>query len=162
MNQTRCIRIMPNNQGAMILFLNRNNIPLSWPVSTCKIPALCIVFLASVDLLSPPPQAFKSICVPFLGYALSSIEGRVAIEYFDPRPEIQKKNYAFKCHRKVTELHFWASYVWVSTIISDEQREKPYVLVLIGCRQSPNALSSERYCLPSQARLSFPFFFVLP
>lgn len=33
------------------------------------------------------------------GYALSSIEGRVAIEYFDPNPEIQKKKYAFKCHR---------------------------------------------------------------
>jgi len=33
------------------------------------------------------------------GYALSSIEGRVAIEYFDPSPEIQQKKYAFKCHR---------------------------------------------------------------
>eukprot|EP00808_Paulinella_micropora_P015396 g6005.t1 len=34
------------------------------------------------------------------GYALSSIEGRVAIEYIDPNPEVQKKKYAFKCHRK--------------------------------------------------------------
>lgn len=34
------------------------------------------------------------------GYALSSIEGRVAIEYLDPSPKAQKKNYAFKCHRK--------------------------------------------------------------
>jgi len=34
------------------------------------------------------------------GYALSSIEGRVAIEYFDPSPKVQKKKYAFKCHRK--------------------------------------------------------------
>lgn len=33
------------------------------------------------------------------GYVLSSIEGRVAVEYFDPNPEIQKKKYAFKCHR---------------------------------------------------------------
>jgi len=33
------------------------------------------------------------------GYALSSIEGRVAMEYFDPSPEIQTKKYAFKCHR---------------------------------------------------------------
>lgn len=33
------------------------------------------------------------------GYALSSIEGRVAIEYFDPSPDVQKKKYAFKCHR---------------------------------------------------------------
>lgn len=33
------------------------------------------------------------------GYVVSSIEGRVAVEYFDPLPEIQKKKYAFKCHR---------------------------------------------------------------
>lgn len=35
----------------------------------------------------------------FIGYVLSSIEGRVAVEFFDPSPEIQKKKYAFKCHR---------------------------------------------------------------
>lgn len=34
------------------------------------------------------------------GYALSSIEGRVAIEFFDPSPKVQKQKYAFKCHRK--------------------------------------------------------------
>jgi len=33
------------------------------------------------------------------GYVLSSIEGRVAVEFFDSNPEIQKKKYAFKCHR---------------------------------------------------------------
>ena len=32
-------------------------------------------------------------------FAQSSIEGRVAVEYFDPAPEVQKKKYAFKCHR---------------------------------------------------------------
>jgi len=37
------------------------------------------------------------------GYALSSTEGRVAIEYFDPAPEIQAKKYAFKCHRSVSQ-----------------------------------------------------------
>lgn len=36
------------------------------------------------------------------GYALSSIEGRVAMEYFDPAPEAQAKKYAFKCHRSTT------------------------------------------------------------
>jgi hypothetical protein len=35
----------------------------------------------------------------FAGYVLSSIEGRVAVEYFDPSPEVQKTKYAFKCHR---------------------------------------------------------------
>lgn len=33
------------------------------------------------------------------GYVLSSIEGRVAVEYLDPSQEFQKKKYAFKCHR---------------------------------------------------------------
>ena len=33
------------------------------------------------------------------GFVLSSIEGRVAVEYLDMAPEVQKKKYAFKCHR---------------------------------------------------------------
>jgi cell cycle arrest protein BUB3 len=39
---------------------------------------------------------------PFIegdGYALTSTEGRVAMEYFDPNPNVQSKKYAFKCHR---------------------------------------------------------------
>ncbi|KAG0048703.1 mitotic spindle checkpoint protein Bub3 [Gryganskiella cystojenkinii] len=35
-----------------------------------------------------------------LGYASSSIEGRVAVEFFDPSAESQAKKYAFKCHRQ--------------------------------------------------------------
>jgi len=39
-------------------------------------------------------------CMPNgAGYAQSSIEGRVAIEYFDPSPKVQAMKYAFKCHR---------------------------------------------------------------
>ncbi|KAF2351434.1 WD40 repeat [Trinorchestia longiramus] len=37
------------------------------------------------------------------GYVVSSIEGRVAVEYLDPSPEVQKKKYAFKCHRMKEE-----------------------------------------------------------
>jgi cell cycle arrest protein BUB3 len=33
------------------------------------------------------------------GYAASSIEGRIAVEWFDPSPESQSRKYAFKCHR---------------------------------------------------------------
>lgn len=33
------------------------------------------------------------------GYVLSSIEGRVAVEFFDMSPEVQRRKYAFKCHR---------------------------------------------------------------
>ena len=28
------------------------------------------------------------------------MEGRIAVEYFDPKPEVQEKKYAFKCHRQ--------------------------------------------------------------
>ncbi len=31
----------------------------------------------------------------------SSIEGRIAVEFFDQSPEIQSRKYAFKCHRRV-------------------------------------------------------------
>lgn len=34
------------------------------------------------------------------GYALSSVEGRVAMEFFDTSEAGQSKKYAFKCHRK--------------------------------------------------------------
>lgn len=33
------------------------------------------------------------------GYVMSSIEGRVAVEYFDLDAEVQKRKFAFKCHR---------------------------------------------------------------
>ena len=33
------------------------------------------------------------------GFVLSSVEGRVAVEYLDTDSEVQKKKYAFKCHR---------------------------------------------------------------
>ncbi|EDV92703.1 mitotic checkpoint protein BUB3 [Drosophila grimshawi] len=33
------------------------------------------------------------------GYVMSSIEGRVAVEYLDHDPEVQRRKFAFKCHR---------------------------------------------------------------
>ncbi|KAI9713489.1 MAG: hypothetical protein M1820_000871 [Bogoriella megaspora] len=47
-----------------------------------------------------------SACMPSGdGYAVSSIEGRVAVEWFDDSEESQARKYAFKCHRQtqVTE-----------------------------------------------------------
>lgn len=34
------------------------------------------------------------------GFICTSIEGRVAVEYFDPSPAAQAAKYAFKCHRE--------------------------------------------------------------
>ena len=40
-------------------------------------------------------------CMPNdAGYASSSIEGRVAVEWFDPSATSQSRKYAFKCHRQ--------------------------------------------------------------
>ncbi|KAK4187096.1 WD40-repeat-containing domain protein [Podospora australis] len=40
-------------------------------------------------------------CMPNdAGYATSSIEGRVAVEWFEDTPESQARKYAFKCHRQ--------------------------------------------------------------
>ena len=42
-------------------------------------------------------------CMPNdAGYASSSIEGRVAVEWFDPSQESQSRKYAFKCHRQTS------------------------------------------------------------
>ena len=43
------------------------------------------------------------------GYATASVEGRIAVEYFDPNPAIQEKKYAFKCHRQTIDDvdHVW-------------------------------------------------------
>lgn len=45
----------------------------------------------------------------FAGYATGSVEGRIAVEYFDPSPQAQEKKYAFKCHRQTIDDvdHVW-------------------------------------------------------
>lgn len=37
------------------------------------------------------------------GYAASSIEGRVGVEWFDPSNDSQARKYAFKCHRQAVD-----------------------------------------------------------
>ncbi|KAL4868643.1 hypothetical protein BDV12DRAFT_196994 [Aspergillus spectabilis] len=50
---------------------------------------------------------FMTRCVACMpddaGYASSSIEGRVAVEWFDPSAESQARKYAFKCHRQASD-----------------------------------------------------------
>lgn len=38
------------------------------------------------------------------GYAMSSIEGRIAVEFFDPSSKVQALKYAFKCHRETVDV----------------------------------------------------------
>ncbi|EIM89377.1 WD40 repeat-like protein [Stereum hirsutum FP-91666 SS1] len=37
------------------------------------------------------------------GFATASVEGRIAVEFIDPSPEVQSKKYAFKCHRQTID-----------------------------------------------------------
>lgn len=43
------------------------------------------------------------------GFATSSVEGRIAVDYLDPSPEAQTAKYAFKCHRQTVDGvdHVW-------------------------------------------------------
>ncbi|KAK9454796.1 WD40-repeat-containing domain protein [Dipodascopsis uninucleata] len=41
-------------------------------------------------------------CIPTgEGFASCSVEGRIAVDFFDPNPTVQAKKYAFKCHRAI-------------------------------------------------------------
>lgn len=59
-------------------------------------------------------------CMPSgIGYATSSVEGRIAVEFFDASPEGQAQKYAFKSHRKevdgedvVYPIHAMAFHPW--------------------------------------------------
>lgn len=67
------------------------------------------VWVYDIRNMSSPEQRresslkFQTRCVKIMsngeGYVLSSIDGRVAVEWMDPSPEAQKRKYAFKCHR---------------------------------------------------------------
>ncbi|KAH7100327.1 WD40 repeat-like protein [Auriculariales sp. MPI-PUGE-AT-0066] len=43
------------------------------------------------------------------GFATSSVEGRISVDYLDPSPEVQTQKYAFKCHRQTVDNvdHVW-------------------------------------------------------
>ncbi|TPX57655.1 hypothetical protein PhCBS80983_g03708 [Powellomyces hirtus] len=61
------------------------------------------------ETLQPRESAMKFMtrtvrCMPNgKGFVTGSIEGRVAVEYFDPAKESQAKKYAFKCHRQTMD-----------------------------------------------------------
>lgn len=59
-------------------------------------------YVGDIVTFGPAGKTACQPCAPLdnsQGFVLSSIEGRVAVEYLDPCPEMQKKKYAFKCHR---------------------------------------------------------------
>ena len=59
----------------------------------------------SICLTSIPNLQYQTRNVAFFpspdAFVVSSIEGRVAVEYVNQSPDEQKKKYAFKCHRSI-------------------------------------------------------------
>ncbi|EPX73040.1 mitotic spindle checkpoint protein Bub3 [Schizosaccharomyces octosporus yFS286] len=56
------------------------------------------------------PSTFKYMtrdvcCIGGEGFVSSSIEGRTSIEYLNPSPEWQIKNFTFKCHRQIQQQY---------------------------------------------------------
>lgn len=69
---------------------------------------------ATETVIPPPPLQERESSLKFMtraikcmphgeGFASGSIEGRVAVDFFDPSSESQGKRYAFKCHRQVID-----------------------------------------------------------
>ncbi|VDN30943.1 unnamed protein product [Gongylonema pulchrum] len=60
--------------------------------------------LGQPEQIRESPLKFQTRAVKFFpngeAFVVSSIEGRVAVEYCDMSPEVQKGKYAFKCHRE--------------------------------------------------------------
>ncbi|OAV87346.1 hypothetical protein PTTG_00592 [Puccinia triticina 1-1 BBBD Race 1] len=69
---------------------------------------------ATETVIPPPPLQERESSLKFMtrlikcmppgdGYASGSIEGRVAVDFFDTSAESQAKKYAFKCHRQAID-----------------------------------------------------------
>ena len=70
----------------------------------------------------------------YTGFATGSVEGRIAVEYFDPSPEMQDKKYAFKCHRQTAEGE---DHVWP---VNSLAFHPVYVVVLEKIMYRPNII----------------------
>ncbi|MBW0468243.1 hypothetical protein O181_007958 [Austropuccinia psidii MF-1] len=69
---------------------------------------------AAEPVMPPPPLQERESSLKFMtrtikcmpsgdGFTSASIEGRVAVDFFDTTPEAQAKKYAFKCHRQMVD-----------------------------------------------------------
>ncbi|XP_056841725.1 uncharacterized protein LOC108861202 [Raphanus sativus] len=80
----------PTSQASLLRFPKSSlwlREELTRSLGTCKRTLLCLAVPVSINYI-------------FSGYALSSVEGRVSMEFFDLLEAAQAKKYAFKCHRK--------------------------------------------------------------
>ncbi|KAI7139619.1 putative nuclear pore complex subunit [Hortaea werneckii] len=88
---------------------------------------------AREDLLDVAPWQQRESSLKFMsralscmpdgtGFATSSIEGRVGVEWFDP--EDQKRTYAFKCHRQTSTVPAAAAEGSAEAGVADEEQQQ--------------------------------------
>ena len=88
----------PASQTLLVSMANRR-------VWTIKLPDLASATQAREVNKGERESALKLLigsvaCMPDgKGWASASLEGRIAVEYFDPDPAAQAKKYAFRAHR---------------------------------------------------------------
>ncbi|KAJ4824990.1 hypothetical protein Tsubulata_014365 [Turnera subulata] len=93
--QTRCVRCYPNGTASVLKAV---------PIALLEFLSVKYTPAGAYVLCRMCCSDFELHLVVFSnnssGYALSSVEGRVAMEFFDLSETSQAKKYAFKCHRK--------------------------------------------------------------
>jgi cell cycle arrest protein BUB3 len=62
------------------------------------------------------------------GFICASIEGRVAVDFIDPSPQVQQARYAFKCHRQTQ----------TPSSIDDAPMEIVYPVNAVACHPNPS------------------------
>uniref|UniRef100_A0AC34FGU3 Translation initiation factor beta propellor-like domain-containing protein n=2 Tax=Panagrolaimus sp. ES5 TaxID=591445 RepID=A0AC34FGU3_9BILA len=112
-NYNRILGVATWDGFVKILDVTNPNAPLDKRNQYHTKPVLAFTFMGGSDFIvsgdTDGNYQTRSIkCFPDgHAFVMSSIEGRVAVEYFDLNPEIQKNKYAFKCHRqKVDDSEF--------------------------------------------------------
>lgn len=89
-------------QRHVLIYDHRNLSSAVQSLSTGSAPSTVEPFQKRENSLKFMTRSVK--CMPNgTGYASSSIEGRVAVEYFDQNPDVQKGHFAFRCHRATVD-----------------------------------------------------------
>lgn len=91
------------NTGGKIFAMDASHGHLSLAKSQETVEIYDLRHMTSPMYTKPSGLRFQTTCLRHFpsgkGYALSSIDGRVSIEYFKELPDAQSAKYAFKCHR---------------------------------------------------------------
>lgn len=120
------------------------------PEPTSHLPELLNytrICLSVMCLLARSPSVslkYQTRCIAAhpRGYALGSVEGRVAMEYFDTSPEAQRAKYAFK----VSGLHVCATQSHLTHLCVFGRSCEEACRMLVGMRQHQACFAPQSAC----------------